>query len=63
VAGQFRSCNQGKVHLSDSRKEGHKIRKLFHEKLKVIEQKRIEALKAKEKELAEKKKRLLKKKI
>jgi pimeloyl-CoA synthetase len=38
--------------------KGHKI----HERLNVIEQTRIEALKAKEKELAEKKrKRLLKK--
>ena len=48
--------------INDSRKEGKNIRVKFHERLKTIEEKRVETLKMKEKEITEKKKRLLKKK-
>jgi hypothetical protein len=49
-------------YLNDSRREGILIRQKFQERLKAIEGKRIEAMKLKEKELAEKKQRLVKKK-
>ncbi|CAC5359984.1 unnamed protein product [Mytilus coruscus] len=48
--------------INDSRKEGKNIRLKFKERLKTIEEKRVETLKLKEKEISEKKKRVLKKK-
>ncbi|CAC5376848.1 unnamed protein product [Mytilus coruscus] len=47
--------------INDSRKEGQNIRLKFKERLKTIEEKRVETLKLKEKEISEKKKRVLKK--
>jgi len=41
--------------LKESRKEGIMIREKFHERLKEIENRRLETMKRKEKELAEKK--------
>ncbi|CAC5401263.1 unnamed protein product [Mytilus coruscus] len=43
--------------INDSRKEGKNIRLKFKERLKTIEEKRVETLKLKEKEISEKKKR------
>ncbi|XP_063415652.1 uncharacterized protein LOC134697357 [Mytilus trossulus] len=48
--------------INDSRKEGKNIRLKFKERLKTIEEKRLATLKLKEKEISEKKKRVLKKK-
>ncbi|CAC5385261.1 unnamed protein product [Mytilus coruscus] len=48
--------------INDSRKEGKNIRLKFKERLKTIEEKRVETLKLKEKEISEKKKHVLKKK-